>query len=196
MGDWRDSVVLLTNDDPDDSGFGTGFVFHRDGSGRAFVLTCLHLVTALGGGGRAAAAPLHQIRVNDRIAEVWARGNPVLDLAVLAVDGLAAEPLPLGARAQAGQTVEAFGYQWQVEGDGLTTTRRLAGPGHRDAPGRRPSRSADCGRGSRRRRPPRTAHRLRPAGRRPCAGILARWLTRAPRPGITPTSESTGQAGF
>jgi len=127
MGDWRDSVVLLTNDDPDDSGFGTGFVFHRDGSGRAFVLTCLHLVTALGGGGRAAAAPLHQIRVNDRIAEVWARGNPVLDLAVLAVDGLAAEPLPLGARAQAGQTVEAFGYQWQVEGDGLTTTRRLAG---------------------------------------------------------------------
>lgn len=46
--DLKESVVLITSSDPANNRFGTGFVIHRDGYS-AYLLTCAHVVKAVGG---------------------------------------------------------------------------------------------------------------------------------------------------
>lgn len=112
MADWKDSIVLLTSTDQGNQGFGTGFVFHRDSTGRCFLLTCLHVVTTLERPGKGAAddAPPPGVLAADQPAEVWVRGDGILDLAVLAVDGLDLEPLRLGRPAQRGTSIQTAGF--------------------------------------------------------------------------------------
>jgi hypothetical protein len=110
MAHWRDSVVLLTSSDPDNPSFGTGFVFHRDATGRCFLLTCLHVVTTLERPAKGATGEPPGVLAADKPAEVWVRGDSVLDLAVLAVDGLGLAPLSLGGPAGRGTRIETAGF--------------------------------------------------------------------------------------
>jgi len=129
MADWKDSIVLLTSTDQGNQGFGTGFVFHRDSTGRCFLLTCLHVVTTLERPGKGAAddAPPPGVLAADQPAEVWVRGDGILDLAVLAVDGLDLEPLRLGRPAQRGTSIQTAGFtDFEVE-QKTVVPRPLAG---------------------------------------------------------------------
>lgn len=109
MADWKDSIVLLTRPDGSNQSFGTGFVFHRDQAGWSYVLTCLHVVedlTKAPKGGSEEACVL----INGEVAEVYARGDEVLDLAVLRVEGLSLTPLALGRPIDRDRSVEILGY--------------------------------------------------------------------------------------
>ena len=110
MADWKDSIVLLTSEDPDNPGFGTGFVFRRDGSGRSFLLTCLHVVETLEKPRKSAAGEPPGVLAAGKPAEVWQRGDGILDLAVLAVDDLALAPLRLGRPVQRGASIRTAGF--------------------------------------------------------------------------------------
>jgi hypothetical protein len=110
MAEGKDSIVLLTSEDPDNPGFGTGFVFRRDGSGRSFLLTCLHVVETLEKPRKSAAGEPPGVLAAGKPAEVWQRGDGILDLAVLAVDDLALAPLRLGRPVQRGATIRTAGF--------------------------------------------------------------------------------------
>lgn len=125
MADWKDSIVLLTSTDPGNDGFGTGFVFHSDRSGRRYVLTCQHVVDSLvGERPREPDAPT-LIEVNGKSAEILLQGDDVLDLAVLSVDKLEVEPLALGKRPAArGLRIESAGYTNAIPGENKSATNR------------------------------------------------------------------------
>lgn len=106
----KDSICLLTSSDPDNRAFGTGFVFHRDGTGRSFLLTCLHVIEALEKPRKGSGSEPPGVLADGLVAEVWARGDAVLDLAVLAVEGLSMAPLRLGAPVVPDRPIQTAGY--------------------------------------------------------------------------------------
>jgi hypothetical protein len=125
---WKDAICLLTSTDPANRGFGTGFVFHRDGTGRSFLLTCLHVVEALEKRPRDCQGEPPGLLANGLVAEVWVRGDALLDLAVLAVDGLDVSPLRLGDPIERGCEVETAGYpEYEPAQQTLVSPRPLVG---------------------------------------------------------------------
>ncbi|WP_181314329.1 CHASE2 domain-containing protein [Phormidesmis priestleyi] len=79
------SIVLIESNKPKDSNFGTGFVIDRDDQ-YTYVLTCAHVVNAVGG--KAA------LKVGELSVELVVLGKErSTDLAVLAVQGLFDKPL-------------------------------------------------------------------------------------------------------
>jgi hypothetical protein len=101
--DWLDSVVLVTSNDPEIHDFGTGFVVHRDEQA-TFVLTCAHVLKAIGVG--------TAVRVNDSHAIVVAFGSDDgVDLAVLRVVGIDKTPLPLSIACEKGTSFYTAGFQ-------------------------------------------------------------------------------------
>ena len=101
--DWQASVVLITSSDSAIRDFGTGFAIHREGQ-MTFVLTCAHVVEAVGGSAT--------VKVNDIQATVVALGAECdIDLAVLSVKGLDQLPLPLGMACEKGKSFTAAGFQ-------------------------------------------------------------------------------------
>lgn len=127
MAHWKESICLLTSTDPANRGFGTGFVFHRDGTGRSFLLTCLHVVETLEKPPRGGAADPPGVLADGLVAEVWVRGDGALDLAVLAVDGLPAAPLTLGTPIDPDRPVEIAGYTEHEPAHGTVVCRPLCG---------------------------------------------------------------------
>lgn len=80
-----DSVVLITSQDEEEYGFGTGFVIYRDFNS-TYLLTCAHVVRDVGGPEQVKAAGIP--------ARAIASGTPEgFDLAVLRVEGLLDKPL-------------------------------------------------------------------------------------------------------
>lgn len=114
-----DAVILVTSGAPENTAFGTGFVVHTGRGGSAYVVTCQHVVEDVGGKPHIGGLP----------ADVVAPGRmPVLDLAVLRVHGLDAQPVrlaPLDASLAAGTRVEIRGFR-EDTGDFL----RHPLPGH------------------------------------------------------------------
>jgi len=112
------SVVLITSADDGNHSFGTGFVIHREGSS-TFLLTCAHVVTDVGGPGKVQIGGLPTIAVG----MVAYDENNLRDLAVLRVEGLAANPPPLllALPGDSGSEVHTAGFQ---EFD--ANTRRLS----------------------------------------------------------------------
>jgi hypothetical protein len=127
MARWQDSICLLTSADPGNQGFGTGFVFHRDSTGRSFLLTCLHVVQTLEKSARGSEGEPPGLRADGLVAEVWVRGDALLDLAVLAVDGLGTPPLRLGQPSERGRAVEIEGYTGYEPAQQTVVSRPLAG---------------------------------------------------------------------
>lgn len=98
------SIVLITSNDPQLKGIGTGFVIHHD-ERISYVLTCAHIVAEVGGSGK--------VKVDGHLAkEVASRDRYGCDLAVLAVkDGLTKLPiLKLGAVGEEGKEFTISGY--------------------------------------------------------------------------------------
>jgi hypothetical protein len=124
---WKDSICLITSTDPGNRGFGTGFVFHRDSTGRSFLLTCLHVVETLEKPRRGSQGEPPGLLADGLVAEVWVRGDAVLDLAVLAVDGLRASPLRLGDPIERGREVETAGYTEYEPAQQTVVSRPLVG---------------------------------------------------------------------
>jgi hypothetical protein len=83
MSDWKDSVVLISREGSSKP-YGTGFVFHRDSTGRSFILTCLHVVDELERAERKDGHDAARILAAGKPVEVYVRGDGILDLAVLA----------------------------------------------------------------------------------------------------------------
>jgi len=134
MADWKDAVVPITNNLSNDTSFGTGFVFHRDASGRGFVMTCRHVVDDLirrRSGDTEPAALL----VAGQAAEIIVQGDEVLDLAVLALEDPSGEPLRL-ADAAAGPSTDfrAAGYAWMEQDAASLVRRPLTGTLHERNP--------------------------------------------------------------
>lgn len=127
MAHWKDSICLLTSTAPSNRGFGTGFVFHRDVTGRSFLLTCLHVVETLERPPRGSQGEPPGLLADGLVAEVWIRGDAVLDLAVLAVDGLAAASLRLGRPIDRGREVETAGYTEHEPAQQTVVSRPLVG---------------------------------------------------------------------
>ena len=110
MATFKDSICLLTSTDADNRSFGTGFVFHRGGAGWSFLLTCLHVIEALEKPRKGSQGERPGVLADGEMAEVWIRGDAVLDLAVLAVGGLPAQPLVLGAPIAEDRPIQTAGY--------------------------------------------------------------------------------------
>lgn len=127
MATFKDSICLLTSTEADNRGFGTGFVFHRDGTGRSFLLTCLHVIEALEKPRKGSDGEPPGVLADGVMAEVWIRGDAVLDLAVLAVDGLGAPPLRLGEPIGRGGDVETAGYTEYEAAQQTVVSRPLGG---------------------------------------------------------------------
>jgi hypothetical protein len=123
----QDAICLLTSTDPDNRGFGTGFVFHRDSTGRSFLLTCLHVVQTLEKSPRGGQREPPGLLADGLVAEVWLRGDAAVDLAVLAVDGLRAPPLKLGRPIERGRAVEIAGYTEYEPAQQTVVSRPLVG---------------------------------------------------------------------
>ena len=101
----RFPVILITSSDPENGGFGTGFVIHKDQSS-TFVLTCEHVITQVGGA--------ELVKVETLKAEVISqRSSSGLDMAVLKVDKLLDLPV-LGLSSgggERGHTFSTVGFQ-------------------------------------------------------------------------------------
>ena len=100
--DLQNSVVLITGSRSNDSG--TGFVIRRDDYS-SYVITCAHVVRAVGGG--------EDIKAGSLAATVIACGeeDSHLDLAVLQVEELALPPLTLQAFGEKEKPFIAYGFQ-------------------------------------------------------------------------------------
>jgi S1-C subfamily serine protease len=102
--DTRNSVVLITSGDPDNSAFGTGFVIHRDAQA-SYLLTCAHVVRDVGGP--------DSTHIAGQPTTVIASGEDSFpDIAVLRVEGmLDRPPLSLQSEAQTGDAFLTDGFQ-------------------------------------------------------------------------------------
>lgn len=121
MAEWSDAVVRITSADPKNDSFGTGFVFHRDADGRSYLITCLHVVEAVGRDNGEVAAGLPM--------EILAEGDELLDLAVVAVDGLPAQTpeLRLGPPGRPGLAFQTMGHTWFRKTEKTLVSRPLDG---------------------------------------------------------------------
>lgn len=100
----QDSIALITSHAPDNSRFGTGFVF-RQRQDAAYVLTCAHVVRDVGGD--------QQVMVDGMAATVVSSGEADgIDLAVLRVEGVWGKPpLPLRFDGSKGLAFVTAGFQ-------------------------------------------------------------------------------------
>ena len=100
----RDSIVLITSSNPEESSFGTGFIIHRDERG-TYVLTCAHVVKDVGGP--------EKVKARHIPASLVALGSENdIDLAVLCVDGLIDKPLLyLSSSGEAGDKFTTIGFR-------------------------------------------------------------------------------------
>lgn len=98
------SIVLISSQDPENTGFGTGFIIGQ-GSSDAYVLTCAHVIRDVGGA--------DQVAIDDFPTTVIASGDSdSLDLAVLRVDGLWDKtPLEIEVGGEKGSQFEAVGFR-------------------------------------------------------------------------------------
>jgi len=91
------SIVHIESSDKHNRSFGTGFVIDKDDYG-AYILTCQHVV-----------AEVQSPTVNDKAGEIIATSE-FLDMAVLHVEGLHLQPLPLQVTRCHQNDVHAIGF--------------------------------------------------------------------------------------
>jgi hypothetical protein len=128
MSDWKEAVVRVTNNLRSDDNFGSGFVFHRDASGRSFVMTCQHVVDSLLSTPVAEGDEPPGLLVSDLPADVSIAGDRLLDLAVLEVDGLDCEPLTLAdTPAVEGTAFWGAGFSWMEQEQESLVRRQVTG---------------------------------------------------------------------
>lgn len=126
--DWRDAVCRIgTSESP--TRYGTGFPFAREGD-RTYLLTCRHVLDALGDLSKAWVRPW-RAKHSNRIGvpfEVVAAGEGSLDLAVIAVKGWADETvLQLLPDTDRNTPFEIFGAGAKADKDPTPVARRLCG---------------------------------------------------------------------
>ncbi|MGK7879688.1 MAG: trypsin-like peptidase domain-containing protein [Crocosphaera sp.] len=99
----QESIVLITSKEPDNRGFGTGFVV-KSQWGISYIVTCAHVVTEIGGE--------EFIQVDGKSGIVIVSGEETgLDLAVVRVEGLTREhPLKLGKEKEVIKDFLTAGY--------------------------------------------------------------------------------------
>ncbi len=101
--DLQKTVALITSTDPKNRQFGTGFVF-RSRSATAHLLTCAHVIKAVGGS--------ETVQIEGRKAIVIVTGEEWLDLAVLRVEGWGRkEELKLGEAGEQNSEFLTAGFQ-------------------------------------------------------------------------------------
>ncbi|HEX6198137.1 MAG TPA: SUMF1/EgtB/PvdO family nonheme iron enzyme [Jiangellaceae bacterium] len=98
------SVFLVTGADPDRADFGTAFFAGRDAQGRAYVVTCAHVVENVGGP--------EAVRVGGHPVQVVRTADGADDIAVLQTE-VPPETLPLelGRRRAGAKTCTIVGYR-------------------------------------------------------------------------------------
>jgi hypothetical protein len=110
MVDFRQSVVLITSEDPkliEKGQFGTGFIIYREQE-TSYILTCAHVVADVGG--------VESVKVAGKKATVKVMGNKKgCDLAVLAVEIASEEwinrsPLKLAVAGEVGMDFQIVGF--------------------------------------------------------------------------------------
>ena len=110
MVDFRQSVVLITSEDPkliEKGQFGTGFIIYREQE-TSYILTCAHVVADVGG--------VESVKVAGKKATVKVMGNKKgCDLAVLAVEIVSEEwinrsPLKLAVAGEVGMDFQIVGF--------------------------------------------------------------------------------------
>jgi formylglycine-generating enzyme required for sulfatase activity len=114
------SVFLVTSTDPGRADFGTAFFVGRDSQGRAYVVTCAHVVENVGGS--------EAVRVGGQPVQVVVKGaaNGADDIAVLeTVVPPEALPLGLGLEPADARTCTIVGYR-KLYGD-VHQARRIDG---------------------------------------------------------------------
>ncbi len=100
------SVFLMTSANPNTAAFGTAFFTGRDAGGRAYVVTCAHVVKNVGG--------TDAVHIGGKCARVVAMGSPdgADDIAVLETDVPGdALPLRLGQARAGGRACTVIGYR-------------------------------------------------------------------------------------
>jgi formylglycine-generating enzyme required for sulfatase activity len=100
------SVFLVTSANPGTAAFGTAFFTGRDAGGRAYVVTCAHVVKDVGGA--------DAVNIGGKSARVVAMGSPegADDIAVLETDVPGdALPLRLGRAGAGGRACTVIGYR-------------------------------------------------------------------------------------
>lgn len=109
-----ESIFSVRSADDSNPQFGTAYVVRHDGT-RSYLITCAHVVRAVGGD--------EQVLVGSQPATVVASGysDGADDLAVLATDRLAVQPLPLAFDAERGRMVTVAGFR------AVSRARRLLG---------------------------------------------------------------------
>ena len=115
-----ESVFAVRSADDRNSQFGTAYVVRHDGA-RSYLITCAHVVRAVGGEGH--------VLVGSHPATVVTSGDSdgADDLAVLATDRLAGPALPLAFDAERGRMVTVAGFR------AVSLARRLLGAVRADA---------------------------------------------------------------
>jgi hypothetical protein len=107
--DFTKSIVLITSQDLNNGGSGTGFVIHRDAQA-TYLLTCAHVVSSVGG--------VDKVSLYGQPAAVIVSGEDQnIDLAVLRVEGLFNRPpLPLCLSGKKGDAFTIAGFLWFDQG--------------------------------------------------------------------------------
>ena len=100
------SVLLVTSSDSGTPAFGTAFFVGRDSDGRAYAVTCAHVVRDVGGA--------DAVNVGGRRARLVVMGSPqgADDIAVLEIDAPAgALPLGLGRARSDQRACRVIGFR-------------------------------------------------------------------------------------
>jgi len=106
MKELQNPIVLITSSEPENSNFGTGFVFHQDDNDNLYLLTCAHVVQDVGG--------VSKLQIENMPAKVVASGSEdgPDDIAVIRLQtGLNTEPLKLDNSGETGNHFTAKGFQ-------------------------------------------------------------------------------------
>src|SRR5262249_10415852 len=84
---------------------GTGFPVHKDGDGQVYIVTCSHVVDAVGGP--------DNVQADGKKAKVIAQGDPVRDLAVLSVKSPEHRAIltPSEKRSRSGREIRVVGFR-------------------------------------------------------------------------------------
>jgi hypothetical protein len=147
--DWREAVVRITGSDRGKKPFGSGFVCGREQvpegtrkMPRTYVLTCWHVVKAIKAVAKRSATILVVLQPVSGAAEprtfeaeVVAEGDEALDLALLAVSGLADAPiLSLWSAAHSGHEFVTRGsFSMDLRTEDVGVVRELSGKLGQDA---------------------------------------------------------------